>query len=294
VAEPVLIVRLLGGLGNQLFQYATGRAAAQQLGVPLRLDARYLARKGHHSGLALEAFNITAEQASPAQLARFPQWKIQLTRGLRKLVRPLGGIYHEHGTGFDPRALQRRPGQMLSGFWQSERYFQPVADTLRTELTLCQPLPDVAEPLLHAMHQPGSVALHVRRGDYVRNAAALARHGVCSAAYYRAGVAHIAAAVAQPTFFVFSDDPAWAQQALGLPANSVYVSGPRFRPEHDLVMISACQHQIIANSTFSWWGAWLNPNPRKIVIAPTPWYDDPALGSHDLIPESWTQLDKQG
>ena len=293
MSPPPLYVRLLGGLGNQLFQYATGRAVAERLGAPLLLDGRYVLRKGQHTGLAIQAFRIRATIASTDQLGDFPEWRIRLSRGLRRQLRPLFGIYHEWGLGYDPAVFSRQPGQMLSGFWQSERYFLPLAQQLRDELQLATPLPKMAQPIVAAMQAGNSVALHVRRGDYTRHPAAHQRHGACSVDYYNRAIGHLCATVDAPIFFVFSDDIPWVQAHLNLPAGSTIVSRPGLQPEHDLALIAQCRHQIISNSTFSWWGAWLNANEQKTVVAPDPWFDDPALDASDLVPPGWIKLPKQ-
>ena len=285
-----VVVRLLGGLGNQLFQYAMGRSLADRYGCDLLLDKRYIERKGFVSGLAIEHFNIRAEYLTERQLANYPEWAWKLSRAVRRNWRPWLNFYHEIGFTFDHQLNRQVLGKMLSGFWQSYRYFED-SDFLFKDLTVKRKLPDDAEELKVAMADVNSVAVHVRRGDYVADAKALAKHGLCSLGYYRKAVEEIKCRVDKPQFYVFSDDPSWVRDNISLP-DSVFVSDKGFAQEVDLSLIASCKHQIIANSSFSWWGGFLNPNIDKVVIAPSPWFDVESLPDVDLCPPSWMRIAK--
>jgi hypothetical protein len=136
-----------------------------------------------------------------------------------------------------------------------------------------------------------AVSLHIRRGDYVSNPTHNAMHGVCGLDYYRRAVQHIGKHVDEPVFFLFSDDPAWVAENLKIDASTVLVdhNGPD-TPCEDLRLMSRCAHHVIANSSFSWWGAWLNSSSKKRIVAPTPWFQDPSIDTRDLIPEGWVTL----
>ena len=290
--SPV-IVRLLGGMGNQLFQYAMGRALADAKGVELVLDPRFITRKAHISGLAIELFNIRARFLDTSEYQDYPEWRWKLSRVLRKWIRPSFGFYHEVGFTFDEQLSSqirgKRSDTMLSGFWQSHQYF-PVADVLRQDLSLRQAFNTAQQTYAVAMQACNSVALHVRRGDYLNNPKALAKHGVCSLEYYQQAVNEINARIDNPVFYVFSDDPEWVRQNIAVD-NAVFVSDEGFDQEIDLMLIASCQHQIIANSSFSWWGAYLNPNSDKVVVAPTPWFDAD-ISDADMSPPQWLKLTK--
>lgn len=291
-----VFVTLLGGLGNQLFQYAFGRALAQRLQVPLRLDARELRRRAQHRGLMLDALRIQAAEASVEELATFPRWQWKLSRALRRRHRPLFGIWHEAALAHDAAVASGvRPGQLVSGFWQSWRYFDGLAPALRQELQPRAAWSDAARQWFDRIASgPGpSVALHVRRGDYARHMDALARHGLCQPAYYAAALDALRQRLEGLRVFVFSDDPAWVRAQLPLGDGAHWVSGPALGPIDDLHLMAACDHQIIANSTFSWWGAWLNDKPGAQVVAPAPWFDQPGLDSADRYPAGWRLLHKQ-
>jgi hypothetical protein len=145
--------------------------------------------------------------------------------------------------------------------------------------------------VLGSIKQTTSVSLHVRRGDYVTNTTTAQFHGTCSLAYYHAAVDYIAAQVSDPHFFVFSDDLDWVAKNLPILhlTTLVDVNGPD-RGVADMSLMTACQHHIIANSSFSWWGAWLNPSTRKIVVAPKRWFNQVGHDTRDLLPESWVKL----
>jgi hypothetical protein len=294
--DRAICVRLMGGLGNQMFQYAVGRATAHRLGVELLVDDRYLQRRQQHSGFALDAFRLRGRTADAAVHSAFPEIKWRVSRALRRQIRPLWGFFHERGMGYDPSIRDVQAGMLLSGFWQSWRYFQDVAPTLREEFVLDTPWPKEAEQLLNEFADPGrgdSVALHVRRGDYAHSPDALRRHGLCTAEYYNQAMSQMVRRVPRAVFRVFSDDPDWVRHNLQLPAGTEFISRPTFRPEHDLMLMAGCRHQIIANSTFSWWAGWLNVSPGKVVIAPSPWFDEPGMDNADRWPEGWLLLDKR-
>ena len=285
-----VVVRLVGGLGNQLFQYAAGRYLADKKGVGLILDERYVARKHCVSGLLIGEFSVRMDYLPESLAVKFSEVKLKLSRAIRRRVRPTFSAYHETQFTYDPHLIDQKVGVMLVGFWQSEKYFLGH-DVLRKDLVLKSPLSVPALDLVDRMGQSNSVAIHVRRGDYLSDPKTLAKHGVCSENYYREALKLIRHKVVDPQFFVFSDDAEWVKTNFDV-AGAVFVSDFCFSAEQDLVLLSKCKHQIIANSSFSWWGAWLNDNVEKIVIAPTPWFDDSQFPDNDLIPPSWDKIPK--
>ena len=282
-------ITLMGGLGNQLFQYAMGQRLAADRGVDLVLDARKVLAKGAHTGLAIDAFNIRAHLVDNSKGDSFPAWQWKLSRALRHYVRPMLGYYHETEFGYDAEAEHQPTGICYSGFWQSHKYIEPTPSLL-AELSLKQPFTRQQLDIIAQMSATNSVAIHVRRGDYLSNAKALAKHGMCSLGYYQNAIAKIQETISDPTYFVFSDDPQWVRDNLNI-GSAEFVSDCGFAPEIDLVLISKCQHQIIANSSFSWWGAYLNANPNKMVVVPTPWFDAD-IADGDMSPPQWLKISK--
>lgn len=276
--------RLHGGMGNQLFQYAAGRALAARLGADLAIDERALAVKGNRPCRRHFAWaGRTDAPMPPAKqegLLRYGLWRLA---GRRPRFR------RERGLGYNPAFETWGNGTYLHGYWQSQRYFAAIADTLRRELEIVTPPdPQNAEMAARIAATPTAVSLHVRRGDYL----AFAAHKVCSEAYYNAALAHIVEqAEISPTVFVFSDDPDWAKTNLDLPYEKVVIdfNGPESDYE-DLRLMSLCRHNVIANSSFSWWAAWLNRNPGKIVAGPVEWFGDPKLSNPDILPEGWLRV----
>ena len=289
--KHTVYVRLLGGLGNQLFQYAMGRALADARQVELVLDPRFILRKGCISGLAIDEFAIRARYLTHTEAAYFkePIWK--LSRALRRQINPWLGYYHETVHSFDAEALGQSHGVMLSGFWQSERYFANHGHQLRTDLVLKSQMPSAAVKLATQMASGPSLAMHVRRGDYLTDPKALVKHGVTSAHYYQTALQLVIEKLGDVDLYVFSDDPDWVRTNIQHP-KIIFVSDFGFSAEQDLWLISACQHQIIANSSFSWWGAYLNDYASKIIVAPQPWFDAKHMAQQDIIPADWNTLAK--
>jgi len=288
----MIVMRLMGGLGNQMFQYALGRRLARERGVPLKLDLSWFqgsAARAEHAmrEYALGGWRIRASAATPEELARFAAWR----RVLSALTGRNVAVVKERGPEFHPEVL-RVPGHAyLIGYWQSERYFSSIRDVLLEEFSLS------AEPCAHAaalartMPPSTAVAVHVRRGDYASVAYTHDFHGLCSPEYYQEAARRIADQITNPAFFVFSDEPDWARDNLQLGWPTTYVThGGGCAPHQDIWLMSRCAHHIIANSSFSWWGAWLCRNEAKIVVAPRRWFADAALDTRDLIPADWPRI----
>lgn len=290
-----IIVRLKGGLGNQLFQYAFGFALARRNGIAFKLDvlSGFADDLVYKRKYALAPFNISAESATP--LESYTGIAGRLSRKLDRLYSqrvPLARRTHiaEASARYAPEVAALRPtGRVyLDGHWQSEKYFSDAAGPLRRELTLKgRPSPG-GEKAAAEIRAREAVCLHVRRADYVHDETTRKVYHCCDQGYYRRAAAVVAAKSSKPAFFVFSDDPEWVKASLdiGFPFQVVSRSGED-RTHEELWLMSLCRHNIIANSSFSWWGAWLNDHPGKIVVAPDTWYNDPAMESPDLVPAIW-------
>ena len=286
MTDGAIISRLFGGAGNQLFQYAAGRALADLLGCDLVLDSRYgIGRRGQ------EDCFVHFANARFIRDAKLPPAKSDgmLRYGLWRLLGRNPRFHRERGLAFDPSFFSLKPGTYLHGYWQSEKYFAPIADQMRRDLEFTTPL-DAANAGMAAQiaATQNPVALHVRRGDYVASGA----YAVCTPEYYRAGASTLHERLGQPlTCFVFSNDPAWARENLKLGHETVIVDiNDKATGHFDMHLMSLCAHQVVANSTFSWWGAWLNTNPDKLVVAPKNWFAKGALSNPEICPESWIRL----
>lgn len=281
-----IVVRLFGGMGNQLFQYAAGRALADRLGCDLALDSRYV-EGADGRGDCFEHF----QNARFTRLAELPPAK---SEGLLRyaLWRYLGlppRFHRERGLAFDPGFFDLKPGTYLHGYWQSERYFAPIAQDLRADLAFTTPFDEANAAMAKQIADaPVPVALHVRRGDYMAGDS----YAACPPDYYRRAVETLRdRSGAALTCFVFSNDPDWARDNLDLGQETVIVDLNTEATGHfDMHLMACCTHNVIANSTFSWWGAWLNDTPHRIVIAPRAWFAKDKLDNPDLCPGGWLRL----
>lgn len=293
--EVMVITKLIGGLGNQMFQYAVARRIACYAGVPVKLDLSGFQNYPLRS-YALDCFNVKAELASEAEVARFVErpgrWKRMATRILGTKGDLPPGMIKERSFRFDPELLSLEGDIYLDGYWQSEKYFREIEGCIRDEFTVKSDPEGLNRELAEMIKEVDAVSVHVRRGDYVSDPVTSAWHGTCSPRYYEQAAALIARTVRNPHFFVFSDDPAWAEQNIHLGYSSVHVkhNGPD-RHFEDLRLMSSCRHHVIANSSFSWWGAWLGRSPGKIVIAPSRWFNTEEMDTSDLIPDTWIKLE---
>jgi Glycosyl transferase family 11 len=291
----VCIVRLKGGLGNQLFQYAFGRAAALKYGSTLLLDTRLLSTKDPTitpREYALGPFRIAAGLLADSQARQFGARTSRI--GLWLARRGVGGrdckYVLERGLSYDATALDDvKSNAIFEGYWQSEKYFLQFAAPIREELSITE------SPALRLacddVAGEESVSVHVRRGDYVENAGASAMHGVCPLSYYEACFDHIESVVRKPRYYLFTDDPEWAKKSRGFFSREMTVVSQRARllPHEELVLMSRCRHHILANSSFSWWGAWLDGRLDGVVVAPIRWFKSD-IDTTDLLPTRWRRL----
>ena len=192
---------------------------------------------------------------------------------------------------FDKTVLRAGPNTYLDGYWQNARYFEDSATAVRNDLRV-KPKPSaLARELLRKIHDAPSVGVHVRRGDYLKAGTEPGSHVTLPATYFIEAARQMAREVSDSHFYVFSDDHAWAREHLSALPRVTFVdhNGPDGAHE-DLRLMAACGHQIISNSTFSWWAAWLNENPRKTVFAPSRWFVGDAFDISDLMPGAWRRI----
>lgn len=297
----MIIVKLMGGLGNQMFQYAAGRRLAHVHGTELLLDHSFLETAQDIAtprSYELNHLDVHCGRASAADCSAVAMHGLKGARRWLMAIRPLpqqlsrsDRTIRERSKRFDPDFLDLPDNVYLEGYWQSECYFADIAGIIREEFRVHTPLAGENQRIADAMNGCCAVSLHVRRGDYVSDRQTAAFHGVCGLDYYTRGVEKLVQQVNTPHFFVFSDDIAWAKEHLRLDHPVTFVGhNPSVSGYEDLRLMSLCRHHIIANSSFSWWGAWLNARPDKIVIAPSRWFNDPAIDTCDLIPASWQRI----
>jgi hypothetical protein len=292
----MVIVRLIGGLGNQMFQYAAGRGISHRNQSGLKLDISNYEDDPLRS-YGLTHFSIFSEFATVDEIASFrgpfsKKIAARIFRSVPKLRNLTSkSVVIERHFDFDPYVLELRGEIYLSGYWNSERYFKDIESIIRTDFVVNSPPDSVGLGIAEQILGTESVSIHVRRGDYVSNAIVNQYHFVLPLEYYYESIRKLNSMVKTPFFFVFSDDPEWTRENLQLNYPIVYVSSMfEGNDAEELRLMSLCKHHIIANSTFSWWGAWLSSNPDKIVIAPRKWFNIPDRDTKDVIPASWIRI----
>lgn len=289
----MIVMRLKGGLGNQLFQYALGRHLSLLKNTGLTLDTSSFKTDD------LREFRLSCFEISATNSNRLPFFATDgRAKHLNKVFQAIQGLFSkpfqiikENGFEFDPMIFNCSDQAYLDGYWQSAKYFEQIAETLRKDLRLKSPLTGKLSEIAKAIQSTNAVSVHVRRGDYVSNPTTTAYHGVCSVEWYVEAAQLIESKVPNPIFYVFSDDYEWVKANLHFSVPTFFVPpSPDGQECNDMHVMSLCKHHIIANSSFSWWGAWLNPNPEKMVIAPKQWFVAGPQKTNDLIPSSWIRL----
>lgn len=296
----MIILRLRGGLGNQLFQFAAGKALALHHNTSFKLDL-YFYSTHRNRKFELDNFKIPIELATRDEVHEFTGSN-PLIRFLNKrenYLRCPSVFVQPHYHYFTDYYKLPQP-LYLSGYFQSEKYFQGISAEIRQWYTPLKPLDSVNESLVNEIASVESVSLHVRRGDYVNQYASF--FGTIPEEYYRMAIQKINERIKNPKFFVFSDDIDWCRKNLAID-KAVFIDHNKGDDSFkDLLLMSHCKHNIIANSSFSWWGAWLNQNPEKVVVAPQVWfresyykgkvavYASRIYNTKDLIPEEWIRL----
>lgn len=299
ISETMIICNIQGGLGNQMFQYAMGRSISLDLNQEVKFSIDSFAQYQTHNGFELNrVFGIEPSLASPGELKKVlgtfrsgPLMRRALAKNALRVFR--GSQYRvDLQCGCDPSPIVSLGSDAyLHGYWQSEKYFSKYASQIRQDFSFKNVLDEKNAILISRIRDCNAVSIHVRRGDYVSNPKASSTHGVCSLDYYEKSIKFIAGKVQGSQFFVFTDDTQWVKEILvPLHPNIMVIDhNSGLESYRDMQLMSACSHHIIANSSFSWWGAWLNPSPDKIVVAPKAWFAN-GREAYDLLPPSWIRM----
>lgn len=282
-----ITTHISGGLGNQLFQYAAGRALSLRRDVDLYLDISSFTVSGNLRSYMLNHYLIKASNLKKKN------WLYQKVVDILRSkfgISTEGKVYAEKLNTFDPHVLELGDGAYLLGHWQSQKYFSDYTATIKEDLTLQTPLSQGSLVILRQIKKYTSVAVHVRRGDYVTNPVAQQVLGTQTPSYYESAAKYIKRKLKNVHFYVFSDDPIWASQNILTGHKSTTYLPTSQEPYEDLELMRACDHFIIANSSFSWWGASLGSKHGSIVIAPKKWFASKKYSAKDLIPKHWIQI----
>lgn len=291
----MIVVRLKGGLGNQMFQYALGRSLAVKNNASLGLDLTFLLDRTPRTNFTfrdynLDIFNIKAEIIPSSKISflnrthkgKFGLYFAYLCRKFLKIK----GVEKNHR--FDASVFNIGKNAYLDGYWQSYKYFSEIEDIIRQDFTLKDDLADNIKILTKEIKENNSVCVHIRRGDYIGNS----HHEVVGKNYYAKGVEMIKQKTKLDKIYVFSDDIKWCKENIKFEFPTMFVDEEYAgkKGEGHLYLMSNCHNFIIPNSTFSWWAAWLSAYKEKIIICPKQWFGDESINTSDLIPESWIRI----
>jgi hypothetical protein len=296
----MIIVSIQGGLGNQMFQYACGKAMAEILKTELKLDTTTYYSYPQQSILTLRTyqlseFNISAKEANPNEIKQFipgiiAPAKTQLIYYRLKRLLNRKHIYIEKTPLiYDPSILSISDNTYLLGYWQSEHYFKKICTIIRNEFKLKKKLSDISNQFLEEIKYNRGISLHIRRGDFLKHNN-IKIHGILPMDYYQKAIDIILLKINNPFFYIFTDDTEWVTKNFKFSVKNKIISGIASENNYEeLWLMSKCKHHIIANSSFSWWGAWLNESPDKIIISPKNWIVNMPAKS-DIIPKTWIQI----
>ena len=276
----MVIVKLWGGLGNQMFQYAL-YLAYKHKHVTVKLDKSFYDTYHDFNGYELEKiFAIQPDYSGALETS--------LLKAFSKLGSKLLGTPYKETTdmlcNYYEEVAEMKSG-FLKGYWQSEKYFSDCTNIIRSAFAFSSPDDEKNKNTLAEMKNTNSVSVHIRRGDYLEQN----RDWAIGPEYYKKAISEMQHRLESPVFFVFSDDIQWVKDNIDVP-NPTYVTwNTKENSFRDMQLMSSCKHNIIANSSFSWWGAWLNENPGKIVLTPNRWF--PFFeGTRDVIPSQWEKI----
>lgn len=283
----IIVSKLLGGLGNQMFQFAAGYELSNRLNFPYYLDVTKLNKYNKHNGFELnEVFHYNFKIVNKIQLFNLLKFKAYFiaNESIKKNDQSINKInkqiFREYSVNYNSDFRLINEPCYISGYWQSEKYFKDVEIDLRKIFTFKNPLNTINNNYSNKIINSNSVCVHVRRGDYVSNLKTLNYHGICDLKYYKTAIDLISKKIENPKFYIFSDDIEYAKCFFSQFENCEIVNiNCEKNSYNDMHLMSLCKHHIIANSTFSWWGAWLAKSNNQIVVAPKNWL----IGSDEIV-----------
>lgn len=287
----MITIKIQGGLGNQMFQYALGRAMSLKHGTAFKMDLVFLMHRISRKNLTfrnyqLSKFNVTENFTTSSKIARYSP---NLIFGLIFIINFIKKKFKlsyiaESAQNIDLSNKSLLNNAYFDGYWQDEKYFKEFRDIIVKDFSLKEEATGLNLKYLEKISSCNSVSVHIRRGDYVK----LNLSELCSIDYYHKSIEHIRGNVENPIFFIFSDDTRWVRDNLKIDGKYFIIDNNSNDPSEDLRLMSSCQHNIIANSSFSWWGAWLNKNINKIVVAPATWSNNPNI--INISPSEWFKI----
>lgn len=286
----MIIIKVMGGLGNQMFQYALYKKLLQ-INKDVKVDIHYFNNVAMHNGYELnKVFDLNPSIATNNEIKRLGDTERCISSKIR---RKMGFKKKSHFTPSSDQVATFIPEifvideMYLDGYWQSEKYFKDVDTIIRKDFTFRNDLRGRNAIICQEILHNEAVSLHVRRGDYLKIPL---YQNICTRDYYVNAINYISDRIKKPKFYIFSDDIEWCESNLDI-KDATFVNWNKGSDSYiDMQLMSNCKYNIIANSSFSWWAAWLNNYKNKIVISPKKWFSDPNINQDDIIPETWIKI----
>ncbi len=283
-----MIVKMMGGLGNQMFQYAYAKALEKR-GHEVKIDISYVEARKLHGGYQLDKYNVDLTTSTKEEVKQY-----HLKSLIFKILRKIGvsKIIVEKSLLFDAVYLNVKYDSYVIGYFQSEKYFKDIRGVLIKQFVIKENISNYTRTAeIKILEAKNSCSIHIRRGDYIsKNNINI--HGFCGLEYYKNAIKYLQDKVVDLNFFIFSDDIEWVKDNLKI-ENTTYIdSNKRRDPHEDIYLMGLCDHHIIANSSFSWWGAWLSQNENGITVAPKRWFKDSEREkqSHNIVSSDWIRV----
>lgn len=290
-----IFVDLTGRIGNQMFQYAFARKIQEKLGTEIVLNDSFLNEKSNfHNELNCFKLNKCVKTSN----AKLPYWVYRhnpinrvLTKhcgNLQRKIKEKSNSLYWYGDTYEPYKISNDKDIYISGYYQSEKYFEGIQENLKKEFFPRSSISETASQFLELIKKsPNSVCITVRRGNYITNPKYKEKYYVANEDYFKKAIFEIKKRVSNPTIFIFSDDLEWARENAWQLDNG-YVEPSGLELEEKMLIMSCCNHFIISNSTFSWWAQFLSSNSEKIVISPKNWYADGR--KTDIYQPNWIKI----
>lgn len=290
----MMIIRLSGGLGNQLFQWAFGQGLGASLNAEIKYDPTDLSTdqlRNFELHQIIDSIEIASDEEIKTNRRESNQFEL-FRRKINTIFSPYfrRNIICEQTYLFDENLLKKaNRNAYFEGYWQNEKYFNFIRGKILEQITFPQSNNPAFQELKTKFSNENITSIHVRRGDYAKNPRLLNIHGLCSAEYYQKAISLIKSKSPETTFFVFSDDIEWCKKNLSDSVNLNFVDSTSSMFE-DFELLSLSTHNITANSSFSWWGAWLNENPDKLIVSPKDWFQNTQIDFSELVPQNWIKI----
>jgi len=293
----MIVTKLMGGMGNQMFQYAFAKHLATKHNVHLKIDTRYLIDRTPREAsfvfrnYDLDIFNLSAEVATDEEIATLThRTSIELANKIlnRLIGRKQSHVLEPH-FNFSESCFLSSANSYLEGYWQSEKYFKPIEASLRTnDFSFRNAMSPMATALGSMIQSSDAICVNIRRGDFVTNDF----HGAVGLDFYRKAESIISPRLIDPHYFVFSDEMDWCRENITFAGKVTYVGHEYagFKFQDYIRLMAMCKHFIIPNSSFAWWAVWLNDSKDKTVVAPKKWFNNSKWDTRDLTPDEWIKI----